>query len=77
MFLVPLVVVELDHKGEAVVLHGQVGQYANLGALAVECSEGRCRREIIRGFSWPQNDDKGEGEQLHSKAHHIDEILVQ
>ena len=32
-------------------------------------------REIIRGFSWPQNEDKGEGEQLHSKAHHIDEIL--
>ena len=33
VFLVPLVVGELDHKGEAVVLHVQVGQYANLGAL--------------------------------------------
>ena len=36
VFLVPLVVGELDHKGEAVVLHVQVGQYANLGALGVE-----------------------------------------
>ena len=29
------------------------------------------------GFSWPQNENKGEGKQLHSKAHHIDEIHVQ